>query len=684
MKWSEGWRAWIGMRGNRAGGGPRPRTRRIGFEPLEIRTLLSAGGILATEVSLEPLGEPSGAAEELISDEYKLTSPVFQVEVCGIIQMEKAWAQLDDLLARGKSIDDLDDFEPVLMPGMLVDLVNDYGADVVLNSLGHDLLTELSGKKIDLKGIFGDVDPNGGQAFSAPFYIDLEDPNITFPGHRVFQGEQAKVVGKIRSVLAYGRSIDELDDFEPVSMPDWWLQSLVNAYGAETVLESLGDDVLRELFGDAAASQLVDPNSEFASPGFFQGEQGKVEDQIYRMFAYGKNIDDFDDFEPVSMPEWWLDRLVSARGAGAVSDKLGHDVLRELFGDVVDSYFVERKSEEISSAFPDIDEDTTFTSPGFRVFQGEQAKVEEQIHDILVNGKSIDDVDDFEPVPMPDWWLDSLVNAYGADTLLESLGYDVLRELFGDAVDSYFLDPNSGPVFSAPSDIEDTEITFPGFDVFQGEQGVVAQQIYTLLAYDKSIDDLDDFEPVPMPDWWLDSLVNAHGASTLLDTLGYDVLKELFGDAADSYFVDPNSKITPMMPMMVQSTDLIDMDGFRSSYPGIDGSGYAVVVIDTRFDLGHPAFGGTDYAKMHDAHGIESRPTTDLLVATMESGDVRAKFYYDPADYYDPIASELRYESLGFELTMGLSLFGPDMKDTDTVTPPSLLDWYGDPDWVEI
>jgi len=88
-------------------------------------------------------------------------------------------------------------------------------------------------------------------------------------------------------------------------------------------------------------------------------------------------------------------------------------------------------------------------------------------------------------------------------------------------------------------------------------------------------------------------------------------------------------------------------------------------------------FGGSDRAIMHDVDNEDSPRTTDLLVATMEAEKVRAKYYYAPDDYYNPTAVELHYHALGFELTRGISYYGPDKKDADTVTPASLMAWDG-------
>ena len=74
--------------------------------------------------------------------------------------------------------------------------------------------------------------------------------------------------------------------------------------------------------------------------------------------------------------------------------------------------------------------------------------------------------------------------------------------------------------------------------------------------------------------------------------------------------------------------------------------------------------------------------TIDLLTAAMESGNVRAKYYYNPANYNSPSPSEIIYESLGFETTKGYAFSsGTDKKDTDGVSV-SLLAWYGS--WEEI
>ena len=81
----------------------------------------------------------------------------------------------------------------------------------------------------------------------------------------------------------------------------------------------------------------------------------------------------------------------------------------------------------------------------------------------------------------------------------------------------------------------------------------------------------------------------------------------------------------------------------------------------------------SDIVKMQDDPAVA---TVDLLFAEMASGRVHGEYYYNPANYNSPAASELLYESLGFEITKGYSLSsGTDKKDTDGVT--SGLAWYG-------
>ena len=80
--------------------------------------------------------------------------------------------------------------------------------------------------------------------------------------------------------------------------------------------------------------------------------------------------------------------------------------------------------------------------------------------------------------------------------------------------------------------------------------------------------------------------------------------------------------------------------------------------------------GKTDIMKMHD-NGVA---TIDLLFAEMANGQVHAEYYYNPADYYSPQASEMIYESLGFEITKGYSAYGPDKRIPTASTRPS---WPG-------
>jgi|LSQX01.2.fsa_nt_gb hypothetical protein len=87
--------------------------------------------------------------------------------------------------------------------------------------------------------------------------------------------------------------------------------------------------------------------------------------------------------------------------------------------------------------------------------------------------------------------------------------------------------------------------------------------------------------------------------------------------------------------------------------------------------------GKVDIIKMHDSDAAPDPPVTnDLLTATMEDDHVRAKFYSNPADPLAPAAADQIYESLGFELTKGYSAAGSDKHATSGVDA-SLLAWDG-------
>ncbi len=98
-----------------------------------------------------------------------------------------------------------------------------------------------------------------------------------------------------------------------------------------------------------------------------------------------------------------------------------------------------------------------------------------------------------------------------------------------------------------------------------------------------------------MPEAFLDELYETYGDDLVWDSLGPITMGELFGDILIS------RGETRLYTMTNESMELVNLDDFQVSYPSIDGSGYAVVVIDNGFDLDHPAFGpDSDYDGVAD------------------------------------------------------------------------------------
>ena len=148
-------------------------------------------------------------------------------------------------------------------------------------------------------------------------------------------------------------------------------------------------------------------------------EQAQVREDLLGMMSNDRAYrGKWGSFEPLSMPEEFLDELYETFGVKGTWDSLWR-WMDDLFGPEV----IQNRSD--TPGYFTIDE---FVSTP------EQFRVRDELHALLSGGGVIDGLENFGPVPMPESFLDELYDTYGVDTIWDSLGGKTLADLFGSHV----------------------------------------------------------------------------------------------------------------------------------------------------------------------------------------------------------------------------------------------------------
>ncbi len=352
--------------------------RRVQFEPLEVRALLSvspAGG-------LDALGPDPAVSVLAASAMSGQTTPYLDTLTAEQAQVRE---DLRALLSRGGTIGELEGFQPVLMPEAFLDeLYETYGDDLVWDSLGPGVMDELFGGETLIR------------RDETRYYLSQSLESL--------QPEQTRVREELHGLLSRGGKIEELKGFQPVRMPEAFLDELYDTYGPGTVWTSLGGRTLVAMFGNGDwlnrpdtpnfPQPLVDESALSLTP-----EQASVREAVHDHISRGGNPYDLVDFRPVRMPEAFLDELYDTYGVDAVWDSLGPGTMGTLFSDDI---LLFRRPWSMRAALS---------------LTPEQASVRETVHDHISRGGNPYDLVDFRPVRMPEAFLDELYDTYGVDAV---------------------------------------------------------------------------------------------------------------------------------------------------------------------------------------------------------------------------------------------------------------------------
>ncbi|MDI9432834.1 MAG: S8 family serine peptidase [Planctomycetota bacterium] len=420
----------------------------------------------------------------------------------------------------------------------------------------------------------------------------------TTPCADTLTAEQAQVREDLHALLSRGGTIGELEGFQPVLMPEAFLDELYDTYGPGTVWTSLGGRTLVAMFGNGdwlnrpdtpnVPQPLVDESNLSLSP-----EQASVRETVHDHISRGGSPYDLIDFRPVRMPEAFLDELYDTYGTTKVWDSLGWNTLADLFG--ADTLI---KREDTQAEF----------HPDPSNLTDEQYQVREQLHQLLSRGGTIGELEGFQPVLMPEAFLDELYDTYGDDLVWDSLGPATMGALFGGET---LIRRDETRYYLSQS-----------LESLQPEQTRVREELHGLLSRGGKIEELEDFQPVLMPEEFLDELYDTYGDDLVWDSLGPGVMDELFGGETLIWRDETRYYLST-----IESLDLIDVDQFELSNPAIVGAGYAVAVIDSAFDLDHPCFGADG-----NSDGV-----ADRIVYQYDFADNDANA--DSSDYYSTVVT---------------------------------------------
>lgn len=245
--------------------------------------------------------------------------------------------------------------------------------------------------------------------------------------------EQAQVRDELHALLSRGGTILELEDFQPVLMPEAFLDELYDTYGVQQTWNSLrwqmdalfGTDVLMyrddtpgffDVFQDF---EVIDHPDSVPWVDALTPEQAQVRDELHALLSRGGTIAELENFQPVLMPEAFLDELYDTYGVTQTYESLRAQ-MGALFG--VDTLLNRRDTpgEFYNSV------DTSWRDS----LTPEQAKTREEVLSVVSRGGKIEELEGFEPVLMPEAFLDELYDAYGVTQTYESLRLQ-MGKLFG-------------------------------------------------------------------------------------------------------------------------------------------------------------------------------------------------------------------------------------------------------------
>lgn len=553
--------------------------------------------------------------------------------------------------------------------------------------------------------------------------------------------QQAQVRDGLHALLSRGGTIDELEDFQPVLMPEAFLDELYDTYGVDTVWDSLGPGTMAELFGDILISRRDSRVYAFPAQWELTEQQNLVREQLHDLLSRGGTIGDLEDFQPVLMPEAFLDELYDTYGVDTVWDSLGGGTLMALFGGRT---MISRSDTryELSVVFPELPlEDPLapeydagqyadngmpdyfeLTRSGDNLilsikedtapFDGQdlvtRATITLPIADVSqLKIKGSTDQDFFVISDLGDFT--GLVSVVGVETdsIIDSV------QIYDTAGDDVWTAAEDYGVFQMQNAYTVTATDVTAMHGYASAGGNDRAYLYGNERTNKVKTFDNDTNLVRL---YLGGVY--HRAkffdSVEIDGLGGVDTAILYGTPSDDLFTatkDEGSFTSPHGGGIdysykgfelvtarggsgrdraeLSDSELADVIRLRPSKAWMSERGtstpaYAITLRG--FESIHATAltddGKVDIIKMHDSDAVPNPPVTnDLLTATMEDGRVRAKFYSNPANPLAPSAADQIYESLGFELTKGYSAAGSDKRATSGVDA-SLLAWDGV--WAEI
>ena len=507
--------------------------------------------------------------------------------------------------------------------------------------------------------------------------------------------------------------------FEPIPMPEAFLDELYDTYGVKSTWDSLWQ-WMDGLFGSEVIQGRSDTPDYFTIGEFVStAEQIRVSELLHGLLDAGGTIDELEGFEPVAMPESFLDELYDTYGDDLVWDCIGPQMLYELFGSHIllnrgeTRYYFDDWFEQPASASYDagayadngladyfdltrsgdeliltIREDTDPSEEVSLVTRSVVTLDATEAVLIYLHGSS--DADVFRIHNLGDYGSEIGVTGVETDSATDTVQvYDTEGDDVWIAREDYCTFTMEGAYRVTTSSVSTQHgyATAGGNDRaylwgndsankvkgFEGDVNLVRLYqggVYSRAKYFESVhidgggdDDRAIFYGTPGDDQLTATKDEGTYESSAAGGFSYvyaDVeFVWAYGGSGEDHAIYSDSAVADVVRLRTS--------GVKIQERGEDASYLSIRQFDTFYAEATTDDGQTDVVKMHDTD------SADLLTAETEDGQVRARFY---AGATEAAAADLIYESFGFEITKGYSTSEGDVRDVDGVNG-SLLEWDG-------
>ncbi len=491
------------------------------------------------------------------------------------------------------------------------------------------------------------------------------------------------------------------------------------ALETRTLLSATATGAAAALEGDTVLAASAESGESASWIDSLTSEQARGREQLLAMLDSGGTIDDLESFEPVAMPESFLDELYDTYSDYVVWESVGPEAMYQLFGadillwrgdtrcypasqnttltaveydageyadnGLVDYFDLTRSGDELVLT---ISEDTDSTEGVSLATRSTVTLDATEVVRVVLNGSG--DADVFRIHNLGDFGGDIAVNGVESDSVTDSVqvydteGDDVWIAAEGLGIfrmeDAYDVTVSDvGVLHGYATAGGDDQARLFGNDssnklkAFEGEMNLARLYkggVFCRAKFFESVDiDGGDGEDTailygtPGDDQFTATKDEGAFESTVDGGFSYAYERietvRAYGGSGEDHASYADSALADEVRLRVTVAEI----GER----GAEASYLSIRQFDTFYAEASSDDGQADIVKMHDTD------SADLLTAEMEEGQVHARFY---ADTTEADAAGLIYESLGFEITKGYSSSDGDVRDVEGVDA-GLLAWNG-------